>query len=52
MYLISYKMSFIKEALNQGTLGQIFILEGEKVNQKITYLGNEKLEDGVFNCSR
>lgn len=45
---VSKFVPHVKEALNQGTLGQIFISEGEKVNQKITYLGNEKLEDGVF----
>ena len=38
----------IKEALKQGTLGQIFISEREEVNQKITYLESEKLDDKAF----
>ena len=45
---VSKFIPHVKEALKQGTLGQIFISGGEKVNQKITYLGSEKLEDEVF----
>lgn len=45
---VSKFIPHVKEALKQGTLGQIFISGGEKVDQKITYLGSEKLEDEVF----
>lgn len=45
---VSKFIPHVKEALKQGTLGQIFISGEEKVNQKITYLGSEKLEDEVF----
>lgn len=45
---VSKFIPHVKVALKQGTLGQIFISEGEEVNQKITYLGSEKLEDEVF----
>ena len=45
---VSKFIPHVKEALKQGILGQIFIAVGEEVNQKITYLGSEKLEDEVF----
>ena len=45
---VSKFIPHVKEALKQGTLGQIFISVREEVNQRITYLGSEKLEDEVF----